>query len=99
MNYYIGFYGSDDGKSCKTCNTKLIFGEPMENSTENPSFPGWKHVDLMCPHCNFVHTFKREFWLEDFKGSKLGSWFDGHTITPVKSRGTHVYINLEENRS
>jgi hypothetical protein len=60
--YYIGVYQSNDLLSRKSCDVYLVFGEPngtkMHTNNASDDF-NWKHALLPCPHCNFIHSFKR----------------------------------------
>ena len=68
MKWYLGVYESNDSRSVKSCNTILLFGAPntkgRHNNHDHIKF-GWKHVALDCPHCNYVHDFKRMEWNEE----------------------------------
>ena len=67
MTSYLGAYESDDSKSIKSCQTVLLFGEPVSQNKDNNKEFGWKYIKLPCPHCNFAHDFKRQEWQERFE--------------------------------
>lgn len=64
---YLGLYGCDDGHSLKSCQMVVVYGVSDECPTKLHQDYSWKYVNLVCPHCQFQHQFKRICWLENYE--------------------------------
>jgi hypothetical protein len=80
--WYLGAYETHDIKARKGCHAVVLYGAPnWRERNPLPSNPldgghfDWKYVNLPCPACNFVHSFKRAEWAEEQQLDNFCNYF------------------------